>query len=1038
MRQYKKHQINCEYPNRKFSRYAAVLLLLWLLPILYASAQSIDVKGTVKTSDDQPLPGATVLIKGTTTGTTTTTDGQFTLKAKTGETLLISYLGFISQEVPVSNSKLNILLIQETQSIEGVVVIGYGSVRKSDITGSVGTVKVKNLQSIPANSIDGLLQGRSAGLQVINSSQDPGAGSVVQIRGGSSLRGSNSPLLVVDGFPLGDAGNLKQINPQDIASIEVLKDASASAIYGSRGANGVIIVTTIRAKEGVTKINVKQQTTLSRFNSKFNLWRDPILMAQLTNEDRTNANLPPLYNGTTNSSGVYYPSVQELSDGTWPYYTEWDKVVFRDSPISTNTSFNISSANSKTSYNLGVNYYDEKGVYIKDDYKKGIVKLDIDQKVFDNFKIRTSNNFSKGYRNYNGGLSYGRNPIYPVYNTDGTYYLSSVTDYYHPIAITDNVTNKNNSVDFLSSWLFDWQIAKSLNIKSQVNYKYGNSIGDAYYPKKYTEAGEFNNGAAQINNWMGQNLVSETYLTFDRTYSDIHKVTAMVGQSYEYSMNRSSNLYSYDFVNEATGNQNMGSGNPEKNVHDNGFYESKLLSFLGRINYSLKDKYLFTATMRADGSSKFGANNKWAQFPSAALAWKAHNESFIKNLNIFDELKIRLSYGISGNQGISPYQTLSRYGVEKYYDNGKWNTAIGPGYVVGNEGDDGRFKMWGGIPNVDLQWETTEQKNLGIDMGFYDNRLRLIFDVYQKHTSDLLRERLLSLSSGYNRMWVNDGEIDNKGFEITVDGDIIDKKDFDFSASLIYSRNRNQIVSLGNEVTSGLSTDFITGMKYEFWGTSVSQFRQTPNILAIGQPVNVFYGYKVDGIIQTEAEGLAAGLTGAMAKPGEFKYVDLNDDGQITDKDRAVIGNPNPDFIMSLSLNTRYKNFDLEVFLNAVVGNDVLYQNQWGQPNTAPLRWTQDNLTNEYPSLRQDRSYYLSDWFVKDGSFLRIQNVNLGYNFNTAKVKWAKNFRLYFNVSDLYTFTKFKGYDPEVGSDGIYWGGYPRLSKWTFGLDLTF
>ena len=1037
MRHFQKHQINCEYPKLNFTRYAAVLLL-WLLPILYASAQSIDVSGTVKTSDGQPLPGATVLIKGTTTGTTTTTDGHFTLKAKTGEMLLISYLGFISQEVPVSNSKLNIVLIQETQSIEGIVVIGYGSVRKSDITGSVGTVKVKNLQSIPANSIDGLLQGRSAGLQVINSSQDPGAGSVVQIRGGSSLRGSNSPLLVVDGFPLGDAGNLKQINPADIASIEVLKDASASAIYGSRGANGVIIVTTIRAKEGVTKINVKQQTTLSRFNSKFNLWRDPVLMAQLTNEDRINANLPPLYNGTTNSSGVYYPSVQELSDGTWPYNTEWDKVVFRDTPISTNTSLNISSANSKTSYNLGVNYYDEKGVYIKDDYKKGIIKLDIDQKVFDNFKIRTSNNFSKGYRNYNGGLSYGRNPIYPVYNPDGTYYLSSVTDYYHPIAITDNVTNKNNSVDFLSSWLFDWQIAKSLNIKSQVNYKYGNSIGDAYYPKKYTEAGDFNNGAAQLNNWMGQNLVSETYLTFDRTFEDIHKVTAMVGQSYEYSMNRSSNLYSYDFVNEATGNQNMGSGNPEKNVHDNGFSESKLLSFLGRINYGLKDKYLFTATLRADGSSKFGANNKWAQFPSAALAWKAQNEPFIKNLNIFDELKIRLSYGISGNQGISPYQTLSRYGVEKYYDNGKWNTAIGPGYVVGSEGDDGRFKMWGGIPNVDLKWETTAQKNLGIDIGFYDNRLRLIFDVYQKHTSDLLRERLLSLSSGYNRMWVNDGEIDNKGFEITVDGDIIDKKDFDFSASLIYSRNRNQIVSLGNEVTSGLSTDFMTGMKYEFWGTSLSQFRQTPNILAIGQPVNVFYGYKVDGIIQTEAEGLAAGLTGAMAKPGELKYVDLSNDGQITDKDRTVIGNPNPDFIISLSLNTRYKNFDLEVFLNAVVGNDVLYQNQWGQPNTSPLRWTQDNLTNDYPSLRQDRSYYLSDWFVKDGSFLRIQNVNLGYNFNTANVKWAKNFRLYFNVSDLYTFTKFKGYDPEVGSDGIYWGGYPRLSKWTFGLDLTF
>jgi len=482
----------------------------------------------------------------------------------------------------------------------------------------------------------------------------------------------------------------------------------------------------------------------------------------------------------------------------------------------------------------------------------------------------------------------------------------------------------------------------------------------------------------------------------------------------------------------------MGSGDPEKNRLANGYSDTKLLSFLGRVNYTLNDKYLFTATLRADGSSKFGANNKWAQFPSGAVAWKAHNESFIKNLNVFDELKVRASYGISGNQGISPYQTLSKYGVEQYYDNGQWSTAIGPGYVVGNEGDDGRFKMWGGIPNIDLKWETTAQLDLGTDMAFYNNRLRLVFDVYQKKTSDLLRERILPLSSGYNRMWVNDGEILNKGFEITLDGDIIANQDFNFSASLIYARNRNEVVSLGNEVTSGLSTDFNTGMKYEFWGTSLSQFRQTPNILAIGQAVNVYYGYKVDGIIQTEAEGLASGLTGALAQPGEFKYVDINDDGQINDKDRTIIGDPNPDFMISLDLNARYKNFDLEVFLNGVSGNDIVYQNMWGQPNTSPLRWTQDNPTNEYPSLRNDRSYYLSDWFIKDGSFLRIQNINLGYNFNTARVKWINSFRLYLNASDVYTFTKFKGYDPEVGTDGIYWGGYPRLSKWTFGLDLTF
>ncbi|MDO9255513.1 MAG: TonB-dependent receptor [Bacteroidales bacterium] len=1013
-------------------------LLIWFFSIFAVSAQSIDVKGLVKTTDGQSLPGATVVIKGTTTGTTTLLNGEFSLKAKKGEVLQVSYMGYITQEITVESSTVNVALAEDVRNIDGVVVIGYGSVRKSDITGSVGTVKVKTLQSIPSNSIDGLLQGRAAGLQVINSSQDPGADAVVKIRGGSSLRGSNSPLLVVDGFPLGDAGNLKQINPADIASVEILKDASASAIYGSRGANGVILITTYKAIEGTTTINIKQQTAVSRFNSKLNLWRDPVLMAQLSNEERVNANLPPIYIGETNTTGVYYPSVEEISNGTWATNTQWDKVVFRDTPVTTNTTISINSANAKTSYNLGFNYYDENGVYIEDDYNKGIVNLGITHKVYDNFTIRTSNIFSKGYRNYNGGLSYYRNPLWPVYNDDGSYFLASSTDYSHPIAITENVTNKNNSVDFISSWLFDLRLSKALNIKSQVNYKYGNSITDLYSPTKYTETGDFNNGAAQLSNWMGQNLVSETYMTYNKKFGDIHKFTAMVGQTYEFSMNRSSDLYAYDFVNESTGNENMGSGDPEKNRLANGYSETKLLSFLGRINYALNDKYLFTATLRADGSSKFGANNKWAKFPSGAIAWKAHNESFIKNLNIFDELKIRASYGISGNQGISPYQTLSRYGVEQYYDNGQWNTAIGPGYVVGTEGDDGRFKMWGGIPNVDLKWETTAQMDFGTDMSFYNNRLRLVFDIYQKKTSDLLRERILPLSSGYNRMWVNDGEIANKGFEISLDGDIIDGKDFKFSASLIYARNRNEVVSLGDAVTSGLNTDFNTGMKYEFNGTSLSQFRQTPNILAIGQAVNVYYGYKVDGIIQTEAEGLAAGLTGALAQPGEFKYVDINDDGQITDKDRTIIGDPNPDFMVSLDLNAHYKNFDLEVFLNGVSGNDIVYQNMWGQPNTSPLRWTRDNPTNEYPSLRNDRSYYLSDWFIKDGSFLRIQNINLGYNFKTKQVKWINNLRIYLNASDVYTFTKFKGYDPEVGTDGIYWGGYPRLSKWTFGLDLTF
>lgn len=1012
--------------------------------IVIASKETLQqqkVTGTITdASTGEQLPGVNIVVEGSTLGVVSDAFGKFSIDLPSPNSVLVfSYVGYNTERVEVAGrSAINVNLVPDIKSLEEVVVVGYGVVKKSDLTGSVSSVKVEAIKSIPSNSVEKLLQGRSAGLQVITSSQDPGAGATIRIRGGSSLRGSNAPLIVVDGFPLGEAGDLKQINPADIESIEILKDASASAIYGSRGANGVVMVTTTRAKVGTTRIRVVQQNTLSQFSSKLNKWTDPLLMAQLTNEEMVNAGLPIIYNGKTNSNGVYYPSIEEIQSGAWPYRTNWDEEVFRDLPISNNTSVSVSSANERTSYNLSLNYLKENGVYIDDDYQKGIANLSISHKVTNKLKITTSNIFSRNKRNNNGGLAYWRNPLWPVYTESGDYYLTGVTDFSHPLAITDHVKNINYGLDYITSNLFDYQLTDHFNIKSQINYKYGSTVSDQYQPKQYTEGGYFNNGAAYLNNWMGQNFSAETFFTYDKLFGNDHHITFMGGHSYEYGMQRSSAMGSYNFVNETLGNENMGAGDPQKNTHSNGLSKTKLLSYMGRLNYALKDKYIVTATMRADGSSKFGSNNRWAYFPSGAVSWKAHNESFIQSMNIFDELKFRASYGISGNQGISPYQTLSRYGTENYFDNGKWNSVIGPGYVVGYSGADDRYKVWGGIPNNDLKWETTSQANFGLDLAFLERRLRFIVDIYNKNTTDLLRERWLSLSSGYNRMWVNDGEINNKGFEITVDGDIIDGEKFKLSSTLIFSRNRNEVVSLGNAVSSGLQTDELTGMQYEFSGYSFTQFRQVANILAIGQPINVFYGYKTDGIIQTLEEGIDAGLTGEMARPGEFKYVDISGDGTIDIKDRTIIGDPNPDFTASLALNASYGNFDISVFLNGVYGNDVLYQNMIGQADISPLRWTLDNPTNDYPSLRNGRQYLLSDWFIKDGSFLRVQNLNLGYNINLPAVKNISKLRIYMNATNLFTFTKFKGYDPEVGMDGIYWGGYPRLRNWTFGVDLTF
>ena len=1009
------------------------------IPVSYAqSPDKITVAGCVKDAAGDFLIGATVQVKGISGGTITDIDGNYILKdVPRTATLVFSYVGMQNKEVPVNGkSTINVTLLDDALQLEQVVVIGYGSVKKSDVTGSVTSVKTEALKEIPANSVEGLLQGRAAGLQVINSSQDPGAGATVRIRGGSSLRGSNAPLVVVDGFPLGDAGDLKQINPSDIVNMEILKDASASAIYGSRGANGVIMITTKRAKTGTTNITVRQQITLSQFDTKLDLWRDPVLMASLNNESRINGGLDPLYVGKVSSTGVYYPSVEELQT-TWTTNTRWDDLVFRDTPVSNNTTATISSSNDRTVFNLSANFYTDNGMYIKDDYTKGGYNLSVDHNIYDNFKVRFSNILSRGVRNANGGLSYWRNPIYPVYDENGDYYLTNASDFSHPMAITDLQKNETKSLDVISSVALEWQLFPFLKLTSQLNYKFGKSVSDRYYPKKYTEAGEFSNGQAEIENWEGHNLVSETFANFQKKF-DKHDIGAMVGYSYEYYMSRSSGLTGKDFVNEALGNENMGAGNPEKNEIWNGYSDNKLVSGMFRLNYVYDNKYLLTLTARADGSSKFGKNNKWAMFPSGAVSWKAHEESFIKNLNVFDELKFRFSYGISGNQGISPYQTLSRYGTDKYYNDGSWATTIGPGYVSGWTGPGWIYRVWSGIPNPDLKWETTAQADFGIDMAFLNRRLRVSFDYYDKQTSDLLRERNLALSSGYDKMWVNDGKIQNRGFEVTVDADILQTKDWQLSGTLIYSRNRNKVKDLGNTLESGLVTDPMTGMLFEYSGNSLEQYRDYTNILAIGQPVNVFYGYKVDGIVQTLNEGIDAGLSGDYANPGEFKYMNLNGDSEISEADKTIIGDPNPDFTASLALNLSWKKFDVSVFLNGVFGQDVLNTKAFGEPSNSPLRWTPDNPTNKYPSLRDGRQVKISDWWIEDGSFLRVQNLNIGYTFDLPKKSFLSKARIYMNASNLYTFTKFKGYDPEVGLDGVYSGGYTRLRKWTFGLDLTF
>lgn len=1012
------------------------LLVLSLIVIsIGANAQTITVSGTVKDAKGEIIPGAGIMVTGTQRGTMSDVDGNYSIEMQMGETLSCTCLGFVTENVKVNSAKIDFILKEDVNLLEEVLVVGYGEVKKGDLTGSVSSIRMDKLNSLPTNnSVFTSLQGRVAGLQVINSGQGPGSAPSFYIRGISSISGTKSPLVVVDGFPLGEGSDLKQIIQSEIADIVVLKDASSTSIYGSRGANGVIMITTKKAMEGKTNVTVSHQTIISQFTQKLNIWRDPALMAELDNESRINAGQDPLYVGDYDN-GTYYPSIEEINT-TWPYRTDWAKEIMR-TPVVNNTTVAINGTDKKLTYNLAFSYYDDQGVYVSDAYNKLLAKLDVEYRMFKNFSIRTSNIISKDWRNNFSG-DVGRNPLWPVYDENGDYYQSSPTDYGNPIALLNTVKNKSQGMDVISSWMATWEIVPGLKWVGQLNYKYGTTVSDAYNPKKYTEDGVFNNGHASISNWFGQNVVPETYLTYTKEWNSGSSLSVMAGYSYAYNMDRSSSLDAYDFVNEALTNENMAAGDPEKNGVSNSFTDSQLVSYYGKVNYSLFDRYLFTATFRSDGSSKFGANNKWAYFPSGAFAWKLHNEKFMENVRFIDEAKIRASFGISGNQGISSYQTLSRYGQEEYYDDGAWHTAIGPGYVTGSYGANYRFKYWGGIPNLDLKWETTQQLNLGFDLSVLDNRLRLVFDWYSKHTYDLLRQRYLPLSSGYDRMWVNDGEVLNRGVEISLNADIVRSADFSFNVTAIFGKNKNKVLDLGNVVSSGLTIDTNTGMQYEFTGTPLTyQPVGTANILAVGQPMNVFYGYKTDGIIQSDAEGIEAGLTGDLAKAGEFKYVDINYDGIVDSNDRTIIGDPNPDFTASLNLAFTYRNFDLTVFLNGVFGNDILYQYGLTNAATMPLRWTVDNPTNDYPSLRNNRQPYVSDWFVRDGSFVRIQDISFGYTFRNI-CKFIDNIRLYGTINNLYTFTSFEGYDPEVGLDGIYWGGYPRFRKFTVGLNITF
>ncbi len=1016
------------------SRLFNFYLILFLSMPWVGYAQGGLVTGTVKDAQNSGLPGVSVIIKGTTTGTSTDADGRFSLKAETPQSVLVfSFVGYQTEEVQVGDqTEINITLTEDISTLQEVVVVGYGEVKKSDLTGSVATLKGDNLNRTPSASVDQLLQGKVAGVQVMTGSGQPGAGATIRIRGASSLNGSKDPLVVVDGYPWGDAGNLKQINPEDIESIEVLKDASSAAIYGSRGANGVILITTRKGKTGQTRITFNTLHTVSSLAVKPDVWRNPVEHATFENEAAITGGATPAdvpYIGVTRS-GVYWPSIAELrgldpNKPKWKHDTDWVDLVYRN-PISKSYTLTADGGTEKTRYAISGNYYKEEGLVIKNGYDKYTGRFNLNQKL--NNAISAGTNVVLAYtHNVGQQLGAGRSPIWPVYNENGGYFRTSPTDFGNPIALANTLLNETKTFDLLASVYVDAKITDWLQFRSMLNTKFGNSIQDQYDPINATQRALDNKGSyASIVNGNYNDLLNENYFTLTKNFNDVHSVNFVAGFSVQKTSNRFSTLTGQNFVNDVLENENLATAGTM--LVSNDLQRYGLQSWYGRANYSFRNKYLLTITGRADGSTKFGADNKWAYFPSGALAWKLYEEDFIQSVEFISDAKLRVSYGLTGNQGIAPYQTMDRFGSYKYFTGSIFQTGFGPGLASAND-EQGRTVVTG-LGNDKLKWESTESFDIGFDFGILQNRFMFTADYYIKNTYDLLRLKTINPSTGFDRQWINDGEITNKGIELALTGELISNNDLTWTVGVNFTRNRNKVVSMGE------NDRVLIGTLYE-------SVRQQISTYTVGQPMYAFFGYKTDGIIQTLEEGIEAGLTGRDAEPGEIKYLDISGpegvpDGVVDELDRTIIGNPNPDFIYSLNSTVRFKQFDLSAQLYGVQGNDV-FDFQKMTPSRQILRWTIDNPSNKYPRANASRGYRSSDFFITDGSFLRVQNVTLGYNVKAGAIPHVQTCRIYFSANNLYTFTKFNtGFDPEMGENGVNGGAYPRPRAFSLGLNIGF
>ncbi|HKM92232.1 MAG TPA: TonB-dependent receptor [Prolixibacteraceae bacterium] len=1078
-----------------------IIILLVMLPQIFISYLSFGqlqtVNGKVVEEDGIPIIGVNVVIQGTTTGTTTNVNGEFKIEASAKSTLVFSFVGYNSKNVLVGNqSVINVTLVQDQMQLSDVVVVGYGSMKKSDISGSVASVNTEEMMKKAPTNVLQALQGAAAGVLVMAQDGAPDANASIRIRGVATINGIADPLYVVDGVQVGT--NADFIAPSDIASIEILKDASATAIYGSAGANGVIMITTKHGKVGTTSITFTADYGVQTLASKL----DVVGAEQYAKNIRT----ARAFDGAVLQNQVF----AEKYDGkrkTIDWQDEMTQIALKQQ-----YSLSASGGTEKTQSNFSLTYLDHDGVVVNTNYNRLTARANVITKVANFIEVGGDINFihsesqgSNGGLGNNGNLSSIRDMAFLCPTMD---YVDPITgDYVSPNAKNSNGTygsplqgslgahdgmlgnnvlaeqmentgiNKNNQV--ITSAYIDVKLFKGLNFKSigSYNFSAGNDYNfwgnkERYMPDGVTQVELFNYDKRyemNISNSNYNTMALESYLTYNWN-NELHNLTLMAGNSVRKSFGNWSSATAKDFPAENIRDVSLTSDPTTRTGSGAYNLESRGISFFGRASYSLMDRYILTATVRRDGSSNFGEGNRWGTFPSAALAWRISEESFMENVSAISNLKLRLGWGQTGNSGGATDKAtaaLTSNTIQYFFYPEGGSSGLGTSRILAN----GYVRT---LVDTNLKWETNEQTNIGLDFGILNNALNITMDYFIRTSKDLLLNQAIRPSAGYNEVYTNYGEIQNKGLELSINYQKKINNDLTIGATITGSTIKNEIISIGSDLYFENTSTTNDGSNVGAIGAPSGTHWNNHSIMREGYAVGSFYGFQVDGIFQTQNEvddvnnaAVAAGheqYQNAGTSPGDFKYKDLNNDGFVNEEDMTILGNGFPKANLGLNINVAYKNFDLGIYTHGIFGADIYSYSAMTLSNMFPSdngttpnllneasqnAWTAENKSTSMSKLTfLDLNYNMrgSDKWVKKGDFFKIDNIQIGYNFDKNLLTQLNlgGIRLYAAIQNVATFSSYNKYgDPEVGQGSVLYTGldtgrYPMPRTYSFGLNIQF